>query len=76
MVGAHCRPQARLRKRVSRSALSLSSRWPGQEAASQRAMVSSDSLLKTDYTYVDSVSVARANFLDEMSATIRTDVLN
>ena len=29
-----------------------------------------------DYTYVDSVSVARPNSLDEISATIRTDVLN
>jgi hypothetical protein len=32
--------------------------------------------IETDYTHVDSVSVARPNFLDEMSATIRTDVLN
>jgi hypothetical protein len=76
MVGAHCRPQARLRKRISRSALSLSSRWPGQEAASQRAVVSSDSLLKritpTWTAHRSSLRIPSTKF----SATIRTDVLN
>jgi hypothetical protein len=66
MVGAHCRPQARLRKRVSRSALSL-------EPAGRGVLRQS---IETDYTHVDSVSVARPNSFGEISATIRTDVLN
>jgi hypothetical protein len=32
--------------------------------------------IETDYTYVDSVSVARPNFIDEIPATVRADVLN
>jgi hypothetical protein len=32
--------------------------------------------IETDYTHLDSVSVACPNFLDEIPATIRTDLLN
>src|SRR5258705_737716 len=77
LVGAHCRPGTRLRKKARFQISFVTFEPPARTRIDKPAFRGFlRQSIETDYTYADSVSVACPNFLDEISSTIRTDVLN
>jgi hypothetical protein len=77
LVGTHCRPGTRLRKKARFQISFVTFEPPARTRIGKptcRGLLRQS--IETDYTYADSVSLACPNFFDEIPATIRTDVLN
>jgi hypothetical protein len=62
-------------KRVFKSSSSLCNGLPGKESASQRAVVSSDSLSKMNHPSINCVPLASMSVIDELPAAMSAEVL-